>query len=244
MGFPKSVAIQALVACGRCCCICHKFCGTNIELHHIQQKADGGPDTFDNCIPLCFDCHAQMGRPDPRHSKGKAYSPEELKAHRNKWYAQKTAECKSAEIVCEADKKLADYIHTLFSQVEYVLTKHDMEGAFLQDEIAEWIRYAELSDDPVNAFIDPELEELRQQMLTKVCDCIGVFRRYLHWDCGTNHNLCAPLIWLYRHNKIEQASTDMVESYLEEVRCLTQVAEEAWKAYIDFWQHARLRIER
>lgn len=50
MRFPKSVAIQALVACGRCCCICHKFCGINIELHHIQQKADGGPDTFDNCI--------------------------------------------------------------------------------------------------------------------------------------------------------------------------------------------------
>ena len=39
MGFPQSVAEKALVACGRCCCICHVFCGTKIELHHINRKA-------------------------------------------------------------------------------------------------------------------------------------------------------------------------------------------------------------
>ena len=60
MGFPDKVQAEALAACERCCCICHKFCGTKIELHHIKQKADGGEDTFDNCIPLCFDCHADI----------------------------------------------------------------------------------------------------------------------------------------------------------------------------------------
>ena len=62
MGFPERVATEALVLCGRSCCICHKFCGTKIELHHIKQKAYGGDDTLDNCIPVCFDCHADMGR--------------------------------------------------------------------------------------------------------------------------------------------------------------------------------------
>ena len=71
MSFPEGVAARALVASGRCCCICHKFCGTKIELHHIKQHAYGGEDTFENCIPLCFDCHEDMGKADPKHPKGK-----------------------------------------------------------------------------------------------------------------------------------------------------------------------------
>lgn len=55
MGFKGSIANQVLVDTGRCCCLCHKFCGTKIELHHIKQKADDGEDTYENCIPLCFD---------------------------------------------------------------------------------------------------------------------------------------------------------------------------------------------
>ena len=86
MGFPQSVSDAALAACGRRCCICHKFCGTKIELHHIIQVADGGEDTLENCIPLCFDCHADMGRADPRHNKGKKYSEKELIIHRDNWY--------------------------------------------------------------------------------------------------------------------------------------------------------------
>ena len=86
MGFPERVATEALVLCGRSYCICNKFCGTKIELHHIKQKAYGGDDTLDNCIPVCFDCHADMGRADPKHPKGKRYSEEELKRHRDGWY--------------------------------------------------------------------------------------------------------------------------------------------------------------
>ena len=74
------------IACGRKCCICHRFCGVN-ELHHIWQEADGGLSDFDNCIPLCFDCHADVGHYNPRHPKGKKYTPGELKGHRDQWYA-------------------------------------------------------------------------------------------------------------------------------------------------------------
>lgn len=88
MGFSDDVQVAALTACQRCCCICHKFCGTKIELHHIKQKADGGEDTFENCIPLCFDCHADMGKADPRHPKGKHYSERELKKQRDNWYEE------------------------------------------------------------------------------------------------------------------------------------------------------------
>ena len=79
MSFSDKVAEDALVACGRCCSLCNKFCGTKIELHHIEQMADGGDDTLDNCIPLCFDCHADVKTYNTEHPKGKKYTPSELK---------------------------------------------------------------------------------------------------------------------------------------------------------------------
>ncbi|WP_104421880.1 HNH endonuclease [Neolewinella xylanilytica] len=60
MGWPTSVRENVLVKAGRHCCLCHKFCGLKIELHHIKLKSQGGEETEENCIPLCFDCHADV----------------------------------------------------------------------------------------------------------------------------------------------------------------------------------------
>lgn len=86
MGFDKKVKERAYIASARRCCVCKKFKGRNIEVHHIVQKADGGEDSFENAIPLCFDCHAEAGHYNPRHPKGARYSSTELKAHRDAWY--------------------------------------------------------------------------------------------------------------------------------------------------------------
>ncbi|MBQ8042704.1 MAG: HNH endonuclease, partial [Clostridia bacterium] len=84
--FSEDIKIKAMVACGRRCCICHKFCGNNMELHHIKARADGGEDIFQNAIPLCFDCHAVVRQYDPRHPKGIKFTAKELTIHRNLWY--------------------------------------------------------------------------------------------------------------------------------------------------------------
>ena len=84
--WPTKVKDEALVACGRRCCICHRFCGRNIELHHIVHESQGGDSTFENCIPLCFDCHAEAGHYNNNHPKGTKYSPQELSKHRERWY--------------------------------------------------------------------------------------------------------------------------------------------------------------
>ena len=86
MAFPNEVKIKALVACVRRCCICHKFCGNNMEIHHIRHHAKGGDDTFENAIPLCFDCHAEVGQYDPTHPKGTKKKKKELISHRDNWY--------------------------------------------------------------------------------------------------------------------------------------------------------------
>src|SRR5262245_8387055 len=75
-----------MVACGRRCCLCHKFCGVRIECHHIAQPKDGGQDTFENCIPLCFDCHAEVGHYNEAHPKGTKFTPKELREHRDRWF--------------------------------------------------------------------------------------------------------------------------------------------------------------
>lgn len=84
--WPKSVKDSALVACGRRCCICHRFCGLKMELHHIVYESRGGKSDLDNCIPLCFDCHAEVGYYNPGHPKGTKYSAKELRMHRDNWY--------------------------------------------------------------------------------------------------------------------------------------------------------------
>ena len=86
MPFSREIADEALVACARRCCICRKFCGTRMQLHHILQEADGGSDTLDNCIPLCLNCHEEVGSYNPKHPIGRKFSSDELKQHRDVWF--------------------------------------------------------------------------------------------------------------------------------------------------------------
>jgi hypothetical protein len=88
MSFPKDVVDLALVAAGRCCCICHKFCGVRIETHHIRPVSKGGDDSFENCIPLCFDCHAEVEHYNDQHPRGRKFSESELRKHRDTWFSK------------------------------------------------------------------------------------------------------------------------------------------------------------
>ena len=86
MPFSEKVKEDAMIACGRHCCICHKFCGNKMEVHHITPQKDGGEDTFDNAIPLCLFCHAEVGSYNANHPKGVKFSKSELIRHRDNWY--------------------------------------------------------------------------------------------------------------------------------------------------------------
>lgn len=88
MAFSEKVANEAFVRCGRHCCLCGQYAGQKMELHHIHQRADGGSDDFDNCIPLCLNCHAEVKAYNTHHPKGRKFTEEELKGHRDKCYAK------------------------------------------------------------------------------------------------------------------------------------------------------------
>lgn len=88
MGFSKEIKERAFVASARRCCVCKEFSGRNIEVHHITQASQGGTDSFENAIPLCFNCHANAGHYNSKHPRGSKFSPEELRKHRDLWYKQ------------------------------------------------------------------------------------------------------------------------------------------------------------
>ena len=86
MPFSCDIADEVLVRCARRCCICRRFCGTKMQLHHIIQEADGGSNTLNNCIPLCLDCHQEVVAYNPKHPIGRKFSSDELKRHRDLWF--------------------------------------------------------------------------------------------------------------------------------------------------------------
>lgn len=86
MPFPQNVREEALVFSARHCCVCHRYKGVKVEVHHIIQEADGGPNTPENAIALCADCHTDAGHYNPRHPRGTKFSPTELRLARDTWH--------------------------------------------------------------------------------------------------------------------------------------------------------------
>jgi HNH endonuclease len=84
-GFNRDEVDDLLIRCHRRCCICHRYCGAKIETDHIVARADGGDNSIENALPVCFDCHAEAHAYNPRHPKGRLFTPNELRGHKEQW---------------------------------------------------------------------------------------------------------------------------------------------------------------
>src|SRR5436305_1644136 len=87
MPFDTAVKTRMFVRCNRHCCLCLKHCGINIEAAHIIDEAAGGSNDEENGIPLCFDCHQEIGSYDDKHPRGNKIQPDELRERRDRVYA-------------------------------------------------------------------------------------------------------------------------------------------------------------
>ncbi len=175
MGFPPDIAESALLDSGRCCCLCHKFCGTKIELHHIVQKQEDGDNSYDNCIPLCFDCHAEVKAYNLNHPKGKKYSISELKAHRDRWYGKVS---KSHGITANPDFSEVD--RKVFAELRAILPSdkgaipflriHDYGASYPCDIHDNLHKFAYNCIKPEFEFIDMDLEGCRAKLVKNIND--------------------------------------------------------------------------
>ncbi len=165
MSFPSSVADKALVACGRCCCLCHKFCGGKIELNHIIQDAAGGPDTLDNCIPVCFDCHADIGHYNKSHPRGKKYTVAELRGHREAWYAKVAASGgpTASDAHLHLDRRLFARISEILpiaGSMAFV-SELNVETPFCFKELDDLPTFWRFCERPDAEFMDADLDAIR-----------------------------------------------------------------------------------
>src|SRR6266704_1030414 len=87
--FTREVAERVLIRCRRHCCVCGKFCGTKIDLHHIDSHSD---DSEENVLPVCFDCHAEINHYNDAHPRGRKFQPGELRKLREATFRKFSAE--------------------------------------------------------------------------------------------------------------------------------------------------------
>lgn len=243
MSFPETIAEKALAASGRCCCICHRFCGTKMELHHIKQKAYGGEDTFENCIPLCFNCHADMGRADPKHPKGKHYSENELKMHRDNWY-KRVKQNQNYCRVCRSDIKQFESICEVLQKTEYWLAEWDMGAPVPQEKMEELFDLYYREEDPFMEFIDPDLEAARRELLNQIKRFHAKFSEYMFpqelpiGDCWVSH------MWLANHGEISMPDDKKRKLFELEIDTLNTLATKIWDTYKEFVRQVRFCIEK
>ena len=70
----------------RHCCVCRRYKGVKVEVHHIVSQSNRGSDDSDNAIALCFDCHADAGHYNLKHPRGTKFSAGELRLARDEWH--------------------------------------------------------------------------------------------------------------------------------------------------------------
>lgn len=250
MSFPENVANEALVRSERCCCICHKFCGVKIELHHIVQKADGGEDTLENCIPLCFDCHSDMGKADPKHPKGKHYSEKELRMHRDNWYKKVESGfiASNTNAVYDEDIALFQKICALFTpNIRYWLSETDISKCHPHETFSELEVYLFQADDPHAEFIHPELEKKRGELVCAIDYFLSCHATNVYLETIGGKNVYATKLWLINHTTWypRALSEDVIEEVCnKEANILRASASELWNTYCDFVKQCRPMLSK
>ena len=245
MSFPDSVTAEAMAACGRCCCICHRFRGTKMELHHIKQKADGGEDTFDNCIPLCFDCHSEMGKADPKHPKGKRYSELELRRHRDNWYKKvKTSPTYPTDkVIYKDDIALFQSICQYFDDnMRYWLKDADLAESHPYEAFDSLGVILRMQDNAFYEFLNYDLEKWR-------IDLFGAIQAFLKYKSSHTfatvvgqEEKCVTRLWkLHNTNWIPRKMSydECLTKYEQEAEMLNDLAGAVGTAYYPFAQQGR-----
>ncbi|WFA07621.1 HNH endonuclease signature motif containing protein [Tissierella sp. Yu-01] len=236
MSFDKQVSEDALVASERCCCLCHTFCGSKIELHHIKQKAEGGEDTLENCIPLCFNCHAEVKAYNPKHPKGKMYTESELIRHRDNWY-EKVKKGFKTPINYEPSKldyELFQTITVVFgnSSLQYYLTEFDFGADFDNSVFKELYNLEYSFKKPEFEFIDSELEKLKGNLANSISTfssfkAVNTFR--------TDHGTQAIRAWFNNYDFYDTEDMKIVDG-------LNDLATDIWNNYTSLVRECRRKF--
>ncbi|TAL17953.1 hypothetical protein EPN96_03480 [bacterium] len=166
MSFSPKVKEEVLAACGRHCCLCHKFCGIKVAVHHIKLESKGGDNSAENAIALCLDCHADMSSYDHQHPIGTKYSEAELRSHRDKWYDKVNRNIGIASVseTVDIDKKIFEKLVIVLpwrNCIYFLRKEFSAEADFKNEDTRQLRDFDYLCNNAAFEFIDPDLEGLR-----------------------------------------------------------------------------------
>jgi hypothetical protein len=68
-----------------------------METDHMTPRAEGGDDSIENAIPVCFECQAEIHGYNDNHPRGRKFTAAELRLHKQQWIA-----------ICESSPQLLD----------------------------------------------------------------------------------------------------------------------------------------
>jgi hypothetical protein len=237
MTWPTEVKNRALLACARHCCICHKFCGTKIELHHIILRSEGGTEEFENCIPLCFDCHSDQSSYDHKHPKGTKYTATELNLHRETWFhrIKSTIFSLPSDTFEPQDRKIFAEISKLlkWDTTIYFLKTHDFGGLFQRENLNPLNEYQARELDPSFEFFDAELETIRSTLTSSINSFIGK----VHVECDI---IETSYDWLRVPKKWELIDSPR---YFAAIKALNQLATDVGKTYDELIRNCRRKLK-
>ena len=75
---PKAMRDKLLVDAMHRCCLCPEHHDI-VDLHHLVQISEDGPNTEENLMAVCPTCHAKIHRIRNR------YTPDQLRMYRERW---------------------------------------------------------------------------------------------------------------------------------------------------------------
>ena len=204
-----------------------------MECNHITPEAKGGPNTFYNCIPLCFDCHAEVGHYSNEHPKGIKFTPEELRQHRDRWYKFiETGIVLTTSDYADLDRKLFFRLLDILGGSPRMLhfKDHDYGSSYsrnIEESVLKFLYEAEL----------PETEFLTLPMEAAFSDFKSAIRNYrkagggrIWWE--TDGWAGIPREWLKGDEQSKKRFWDAVE-------IMNSTASNVWSAYARFIGEAR-----
>lgn len=231
-----------------------------MELHHIEQRADGGEDSFDNCLPLCFDCHAEVNNYNDRHPKGRKFTPTELKQHRDSWYSkvQNSFGLMASPEHIKLDQELFTKIRQILPSdgVIRFVRYHDYGGSFDRKVHYDLHRFLEYCELPEFEFLDADLEGLRAKLfenINKFTQAIGLYTFPIMIGDGSWNQIppdpmenLGAISFYHSHAKTEEEFNRMVEDQRRRIfnmhHELNDFAEQVVETYDEFVRLGRRKL--
>jgi hypothetical protein len=199
-----------------------------IELHHIKQEADGGENSFENCIPLCFDCHSDVKTYNPKHPKGRKYTEKELISHRNSWYekVKQSGGITGNPDYQDIDRKTYEKLKSILqSDMMIWLNENNFAGfSFKLDNLDPIREFIYECEKPEFEFIDIDLEGLKHQLCEKTKKFSRLIGKYT-FPNGDGWN-SIPSDWEIEYperfdevvDQIHTATSEIWEGYCELIK--------------------------